>query len=460
VHEYAHALQIRDGLFFATRHVAFWGSLSGGQHADGTALDGYASGLFMMENPIELARLLLDGGRGESIYRPHRHARFINRYAAYDAREDFAESVRVFVYDPQTLIEVAPEKFLFINATGWCGALDASDPGPLWIDARQIIDRGWQTSLEQAARRIMWPTGDEPVVDLEVRAALLRAHADILRPEKLPPPHAASDLPDDLPKDLIDYYTADRLRPLVGGVVMHPDPQQLADEWQRALLMRLSREEWDASIFELTAGVLDQPARLHEAIAELTEMDDIELRQQQAARLLGHRVAWTTDPNAMRKATEREIAHLVDADRPLLADALRLHIADEAARAATMNGRSTDDLGAAATRAGASPDAIALHLALLEHEPNLAAADRIPGQALGMVRRTQFRFGLIEQLLAADNKEMAGVALRASLDELADSRHRHLVHALAGRARQLAVRIDDVALRQSVDALLQTGPGR
>jgi hypothetical protein len=301
----------------------------------------------------------------------------------------------------------------------------------------------------------MWPSADEPVVDLEVRAALIGAHADVLRVDLLPASHPASILPDDLPRDIRNYFVADWLRPAVGGIILHPDPTQFSEQWQRALLNHLSREHWDASIFELTEGMLDQPGRLHEAISELTEMEDIELRQQQAMRLLAHPVAWRTDRSAMRKLGDREIAHLVDADRPLLADVLRVSIVDDEARSAALGARSLDDLRNAADRAGASPDAIALHVALLERDPDRADPIAIPGQALGLVRRAEFRFRLIEQQLAADNKNGAGVALRACLEELTGSRHRHLVQALANEARQLAIQIDDASLQQSAESLLE-----
>ncbi|GEM_PF-2807853 len=50
------------------------------------------------------------------IVKPTRNDNFVSQYAKADPIDDFAESYRVYLNDPQSLMKAAPEKALFINA--------------------------------------------------------------------------------------------------------------------------------------------------------------------------------------------------------------------------------------------------------------------------------------------------------------------------------------------------------
>lgn len=57
-------------------------------------------------------RLLFD----EQVLKSARTDNFVSKYAMTNPTEDFAESYQAFLSDPKKLMELAPEKFLFINA--------------------------------------------------------------------------------------------------------------------------------------------------------------------------------------------------------------------------------------------------------------------------------------------------------------------------------------------------------
>lgn len=57
-------------------------------------------------------RLLFD----DQVLKAARNDNFVSKYAMTNPTEDFAESYQAFLTDPRKLMEVAPEKFLFINA--------------------------------------------------------------------------------------------------------------------------------------------------------------------------------------------------------------------------------------------------------------------------------------------------------------------------------------------------------
>ncbi|MCK5943135.1 MAG: hypothetical protein KAI24_14240, partial [Planctomycetes bacterium] len=131
-HELAHAVQ--NHLRRMQAHMTMWGSLSGWRERDpDREADGYSGGMFAMERPAVLIRLLLGLPRGDAIYAPHEHARFVNTYARFDLREDFAECARLMAYQPDALAAAAPAKFLYLDALGWSARLDGRHPGPLWM---------------------------------------------------------------------------------------------------------------------------------------------------------------------------------------------------------------------------------------------------------------------------------------------------------------------------------------
>jgi hypothetical protein len=117
VHEFGHALQLEQETMGA--RMSYWGHLSGFTNSKrGEPSDGFVGGSNRMEQMKVLIRLLLSnepkkmsrGGLAE--YQVSDKANFVNRYARYDLREDYAESFRLMTYDPERLIKVAPEKFL------------------------------------------------------------------------------------------------------------------------------------------------------------------------------------------------------------------------------------------------------------------------------------------------------------------------------------------------------------
>lgn len=57
-------------------------------------------------------KLLFD----EQVVKAGRSDNFVSKYAKTSPVEDFAESYRIFITDPKAMMEMAPDKFLFINA--------------------------------------------------------------------------------------------------------------------------------------------------------------------------------------------------------------------------------------------------------------------------------------------------------------------------------------------------------
>lgn len=124
LHELGHALLLRaDGDAARTR---VWASLSDwrvlGQSGYHDRADGYFGGELKGELPLVASRLALGLGRGAgTLYRPSAGegatlTGFPTRYAAFDPREDYAESLRLLRDDPVRLGQVAPAKLLFMLA--------------------------------------------------------------------------------------------------------------------------------------------------------------------------------------------------------------------------------------------------------------------------------------------------------------------------------------------------------
>lgn len=311
VHELAHAMQIRDGGYFATQHMRAWGRLSGWHRADkDERFDGYAYGGFRMENPEVLISLLLSDDpaaaeRMNAIYKPGPDAAFINRYARYDPREDFAECVRWMVWWPDELIALSPERFMFINAMGWCLDLDVASPGPLWFDAAAIEAKGWSEALHAAAGVLVEPPAGASLVDAYARAALLRAHAPALEWARLPQPSdRLSFFPNDLPADDLEAMRLDLLTPKIDGS-QYPMPEsmfyELVDEY---VVAWFSRIEFEAGMNELFLPMLDAEG-VDLVIAEIESKDSIRERVRELRMLIAEPNVWAVAEQALREAVDR-----------------------------------------------------------------------------------------------------------------------------------------------------------
>lgn len=118
LHELGHAVLLRaDG---DAARTARWATLSGWREVgpDGAELpaDGHIGGQLAGELPIVASRLALGLPRGDdALYRPGSQA-FATGYAAFDPREDYAETLRLLRDDPTRLAQVAPAKLVYMLA--------------------------------------------------------------------------------------------------------------------------------------------------------------------------------------------------------------------------------------------------------------------------------------------------------------------------------------------------------
>jgi len=225
-HELAHAVQ--NHLRRMEPHMTMWGSLSGWRERDGDKpADGYSSGRFAIERPVVLIRLLLGLPRGDSLYVPHERARFVDTYARYDLREDFAECARLMAYDPQRLAEAAPMKFLYLGSLGWSAKLDPKTPGPMWLGRDTMEVDAFRRATVAGARALLSERPDDVQPHPLAVAALLRAHRPMLKKADLPPAHGNRQVPPDLPPDLLQYLGGGRLTFVVEGEARQLPRQRL-----------------------------------------------------------------------------------------------------------------------------------------------------------------------------------------------------------------------------------------
>jgi hypothetical protein len=83
---------------------------------------GYVGGAFASEDVLDVYSVLasngsVDKGSYRSAIDPEaRSHHFVSTYATTDPMEDFAESYKTFLIEPETLMEKSPEKFFFLNA--------------------------------------------------------------------------------------------------------------------------------------------------------------------------------------------------------------------------------------------------------------------------------------------------------------------------------------------------------
>lgn len=118
LHELGHAVHFRAPGDAA--RTTRWSTLSAWREAspDGPEVpaDGYVGGQLAGERPIVASRLALGLPRGDdALFRPGRPV-FATGYAAFDPREDYAETLRLLRDDPTRLGQVAPAKLLYMVA--------------------------------------------------------------------------------------------------------------------------------------------------------------------------------------------------------------------------------------------------------------------------------------------------------------------------------------------------------
>lgn len=388
IHELAHALQLSGQGAAVSAHLHAWGTLSGWVRADrNEPFDGFHSGMMMMEQPAVLGRLLLSGERGEGLYAHAPGARFVNLYAAYDAREDYAESVRLFFERPDRLLEIAPEKFLFINALGYNARLDLVAPGPLWIGEAEIVERGWQAAVQAAAAELL--SGREGItVDPRTVASLLRAHQGVLRADGLPRREVYRGVAADVPRELADLVRMEDFSVELDGIRFGPEvgavEELLAD-------MVVGWHENDEFYRDLDTWLDPEPQGLEEEFIELGEQQNPQLRAMQAARFLEKAWGFVADARYAEMGI-REVSFQRRAGHDLLAEALLVRMA--ISRGGQMLHQRLERYPV--DRDAAGYDEIELRTAIVEGwfasgDPERAAivARTINGDWWGMIRRTR-----------------------------------------------------------------------
>ena len=236
VHELAHAVQLAPDDYAA--RMARWGTLSTWHTPrDERPADGLVGGGFRMEHPLVLIRGLLNGSRGPAaFYACASTARFANRYMEYDLREDFAEAVRLALYEPHTLREHAPEKLLAVNAV--CAhAMNTASDHELLIAKEQLLSQTWQPAVTEGLRRIVTPKPEEPAWDPRLAEQVLEAHRHVW--QALPPTALAClDTAKPLAIDLPPFIAGTQHTPAgvrVHGRVLAPPSRSYVAMWDAAI---------------------------------------------------------------------------------------------------------------------------------------------------------------------------------------------------------------------------------
>ncbi|HEB53571.1 MAG TPA: hypothetical protein ENI87_10000 [bacterium] len=396
-HELAHAVQ--NHLQRMTAHMRTWGSLSGWREPDHDRVaDGFSGGVFASERPIVLIRLLLDLPRGASIYVPHRGACFVDRYARFDLREDFAECARWMAYDPGKLADAAPAKFLFLNALGWSGRLDTGRTGPLWIDLERLRRPSWRRRVVAGAMALLADGSDAPAPDPLTVAAILRAHAALLHADDLPPAFAPIEAARDLPPELRQRLSSEQFTFRIDGRPRQPAPAGIMARWDEELCTWIEHREFveglevllDPSADELRARYRDEVLaeagadRRERAFDRLLPMMKGALPASEFQQLCRAEAEWHAVLGRRFTAKRYELLAGVCRRDQLAACSRFLREAEGADYAAV---ELASAIAVAHAQAG-------------DRDAALAAARAIPGSSWGAFRR-------VEQLLANGAREAA-----------------------------------------------------
>lgn len=425
VHELAHALQLDGPLMTASARMEAWGTLSGWVRADrNEPFNGFHGGMVRMEHPAVLGRLLVSDERGEGLYAHAPEARFVNRYARYDAREDYAESVRLFLEDPQRLIRIDPVKFMFINALGYNAALDLAEPGPLWIDAAEIEVRGWREQVQRGARELL--TGREGIqADARTVAGLLRAHAELLNAQGLPECDVFLGPPPDAPDSIAQGLDPEHFSAEIDGRRFGPDAHAVENLLVGAIINRYEDDVFWRSMNDL----MDADAEsLEEEFADLAKMHDPQDRAMAAARLFSN-VNDTIEDNRLSEMIVREVRAMRTARRPMLAETLKLRFALSQDQA--VPSESIGRWVAMATEESGSYGAAELRRALVDlllrdgqQDRAMEIAKSMRGESWGLLRK-------VDAMCAIAASTGDASVLRAAEGELAGQPETDLINYLA-----------------------------
>jgi hypothetical protein len=424
VHEFAHALQLGQGVDGMGGKMATWASLSGFIEVEsGKPADGFSGGHNATEDAMVLIRLILSDDpdrmpRGSSaLFEPTAGARFVNRYARYDLREDYAESFRLMVFAPAVLAEKAPEKFLYLNAMGWNTRLNTQKPGPLWYSGEDLARLLPKASRLPVMERLLGKDGKVPALDSVLFAVLLRAHASEWTLEDLPEPYKVVPVPDDVPMTLRERLGPALVQVQIDGVTHVASPATQLQWQDHEICSWLEYHEFNLGLQEML-GADPEAVRLAYRDDILSLVDAKERAEAYEVLREGGWSAeraddWRTMDRQESAAQRKAGNSLLAARYEILAEkgnhAARMKRAMEIAEKAPQN---FDRLALIATAADVAMET-------RDHDTIRATIEAIPGQVLGAWLRIKYRQRaaflvegtLRKEFLAAARKDALAVSL-------------------------------------------------
>lgn len=152
--------------------------------ADKEVSSGYIGGAFASEDVMDVYNVLasngsVDKGAYRSAIDPEaRSNHFVSTYATTDPMEDFAESYKTFLIEPETLMEKSPEKFFFLNAMP---AIQHSQTGSHSHETQYNA----QEVLDIASQALSQKWGQEPT-DLHVQQFIREKLENLTISQKTP----------------------------------------------------------------------------------------------------------------------------------------------------------------------------------------------------------------------------------------------------------------------------------
>lgn len=255
LHETGHHFQL--GLNNEQHYIAEFGKLSNWRESSGKAADGYTHGKFAPEELMDVYNILASDGQVDAghysigLSPQERSQSFVSTYAATDPMEDFAESYKAFVLEPEKLMARSPRKFFFINAlpsiqarrTG-AGARQISHYQTDQIKgfAKQVLSQRHQVTptdshVDQFIQREL--EGIMGMRRADGRGAPLNLHPDVVLAvvdthqdlmEKIKMPYVASDrLYESLKKNDPDYQVFRMLHLNTQSLIESKGENQRAD---------------------------------------------------------------------------------------------------------------------------------------------------------------------------------------------------------------------------------------
>jgi hypothetical protein len=424
VHEFAHAVQLEQSLDGMGGKMATWASLSGFVETDsGEPADGFSGGQNATEDAMVLVRLILSDDpdrmpRGApAIYEPAAGARFVNRYARYDLREDYAESFRLMVFAPAVLAEKAPEKFLYLNALGWNTKLDTQQPGPLWYAGEDLARLLPKASRLPVMERLLGKDGKGPSLCPVVLAALLRAHATEWSAEDLPAPYQVIPVPEDVPVTLRESLAPALLQVEIDGVTHIASPAAQLRRQDDEIRSWLDYHEFNLGLQELLGT--DPEAVRQRYREDILSLEDV--RERAEAYEILREGSWSAEQaDEWRTLDRQEAAAQGGAGNPLLAARYEIlaekgNHAARMKRAMEMAEKAPRDFDRVVLIATAADVAMETR----DHDTMRATIEAIPGQVLGAWLRIKYRQraalllegSLREEFHAAAHKDAEAVPL-------------------------------------------------